>query len=549
MQKIIKTVRVGILFSFVALVMLLTSLTCFAQTSVSVDYLAETESITVSLETDRKERTATVTVKSNGKYWVMAEFERTDKDTFTYTCDLPSDCPSDTYTVEVIIGGEKDIVAFNHINKQQSINAMIIINSATENTFGEAIEQTYDVLAVDYDKFLAHKEMLTKLYFKYKPQGDLTSADFSVHYGKCLAICEIAAESDYELAIGKLQTASNKIGFDYDSFNDLTKTEKEEILDRFCTGIYTEDTLGAQYEMWFVLANINSLRDSSVDIYREALFVTHDMVLQLDKTDYNDIADKDEAIQLVMANKYDTIPSILEAFNNAVLKADVKKPIGGSPGGNSSDSGFNSNRDDVTVVGSQKKEPVNKDEINVTSNLYSDVSEKHWCAEEIESFSKKGIISGTGDGKFEPERNVTRAEFSKMLIETFFKGELKNVSEYDDVAQPEWYAGYIGKAASLEIVSGDGSGKFRPNDNISRQDMAVMIYRTFKALNISLKESNSHFSDDADISDYASEAVCRLAGNGILNGMGNNTYEPFSNLTRAQAVKALYQTLEFAEGR
>ena len=96
-------------------------------------------------------------------------------------------------------------------------------------------------------------------------------------------------------------------------------------------------------------------------------------------------------------------------------------------------------------------------------------------------------------------------------------------------------ASYVASGAGKGIVSGNGAG-FNPNANITREDMAVMIYNVMKSLGVNFSEVNDTFADYDQISDYAKEAVSALAAKGIINGVGDNMFAPKATATRAQAA-------------
>ena len=89
-------------------------------------------------------------------------------------------------------------------------------------------------------------------------------------------------------------------------------------------------------------------------------------------------------------------------------------------------------------------------------------------------------------------------------------------------------------------MAGDGE-KFNPTATISRQDMAVIIYRLFELSDTEIMGTKVNFSDEAFISDYAKKAVEALSGAKIINGMGDGTFSPKTAVTRAQAAKVIYE--------
>ena len=102
-----------------------------------------------------------------------------------------------------------------------------------------------------------------------------------------------------------------------------------------------------------------------------------------------------------------------------------------------------------------------------------------------------------------------------------------------------WSYAFIATANELGIVTGDGES-FNPTGEMSRQDMAVVLFRTAEKLGIKLEGTADEFSDNGDISEYAKEAVKVLSASGIINGMGDGTFSPKTTVTRAQAAKVIY---------
>lgn len=171
--------------------------------------------------------------------------------------------------------------------------------------------------------------------------------------------------------------------------------------------------------------------------------------------------------------------------------------------------------------------------------LFEDVT--GWEKEYVYYLVDRGIVQGRTETLFEPLANVTRAEFVKMLAaaagtEASGKGE----TPFSDVSPDAWYAPYVAWAAENGLVNGSG-GQFRPSDNITKQDMAVMLQRYAQKAGIQIPdmEAGITFDDDATISSYAKEAVYDLQKAGIVSGDINGRFYPKSSATRAQAAKML----------
>lgn len=169
-----------------------------------------------------------------------------------------------------------------------------------------------------------------------------------------------------------------------------------------------------------------------------------------------------------------------------------------------------------------------------------------WAGDAIRELYDEGIVSGKGDNKFAPYDNVTRGEFAKMIVGTFGLNEMPDEYRgFTDVPSGNWCFTYVEIAAAAGVVNGYEDGSFGLNDNITRQDMAVMVVRAAEAAGVTITDNGSSvdFGDADSIADYAVEAVNSLVSAGIINGIDGN-FEPASNANRAQAAKILANFLD-----
>lgn len=171
-----------------------------------------------------------------------------------------------------------------------------------------------------------------------------------------------------------------------------------------------------------------------------------------------------------------------------------------------------------------------------------------WYKEYIVDLTKDDIIKGKTETAFEPLANITRAEFVSILAR-LSKDELteKN-TEFKDVDESSWYAESVAWAYKNKIVLGY-DGEFKPQDNITRQDLAVIIMKYAQLENAELKgERSGTFSDDAHISDYAKEAVYKMQAAGLINGKNNNMFDPKAPATRAECAKIISIFVDITDG-
>lgn len=168
-----------------------------------------------------------------------------------------------------------------------------------------------------------------------------------------------------------------------------------------------------------------------------------------------------------------------------------------------------------------------------------------WAKDPIEVLASRYIVDGVDKDNFKPNKNITRAEFCKMIISALDVDAKDNGIKFEDVDGEEWYFEFINSAVSLGIVEGY-DGKFKPNAPITREAMATMIYRVAKLEEYGQTNvtGDLSFSDSESISDWSKEAVLFAKENGITKGVGNNKFEPQRNATRAEAAVMVYKMLK-----
>ena len=180
-------------------------------------------------------------------------------------------------------------------------------------------------------------------------------------------------------------------------------------------------------------------------------------------------------------------------------------------------------------------------------SMYSDVEADRWSRTYIEGLSKKGVLSGSGDGTFGPERDITREEFVKVVLEAF-KIPLADESDivFNDVEAGNWSEKYIKTAAKLGIINGVSSDKFGFGEPISRQDTTVIIKRVLDSLGLAFPEADASvvLADASEIDGYATESVSLLVSQGIIIGNEKGEFTPKGNVSREQVAKIIYLALE-----
>ena len=164
-----------------------------------------------------------------------------------------------------------------------------------------------------------------------------------------------------------------------------------------------------------------------------------------------------------------------------------------------------------------------------------------WAEDAINFLAAHGIVQGRGNDLFLPNATVTRAEFLRMLLGTLpWTEALTDAPEtgFKDVAKGAWYENYVKWAVAKGVVSGYEDGTFRPNDPISREEIAVMVKNFLPAAGIMLPKVKiaPAFSDNDKINSWSLSAVQELGQYGLLTGFPDGSFKPQKTCTRAEAA-------------
>ena len=160
------------------------------------------------------------------------------------------------------------------------------------------------------------------------------------------------------------------------------------------------------------------------------------------------------------------------------------------------------------------------------------------------------MFSGVSKNEFAPDETATRAMLVTVLsrltnadMESFMATNPEN--SFADVAESDWFYTPVLWAAEHGIVTGVAADRFAPGENVTREQMAVLLYRYAQREGIKLKDGEEKsFADDADISEWAKDAVSALTKAGILNGKDGNRFDAKGTATRAELATMLVRFVE-----
>lgn len=170
--------------------------------------------------------------------------------------------------------------------------------------------------------------------------------------------------------------------------------------------------------------------------------------------------------------------------------------------------------------------------------------DNHWAEDNIETAAEKGLVTGYPDGTFGPDNDITRAEFLALTCRAIELDGVDYNGEFADVPMDAWYADILAAALEAGIIS--EAENFRPDDNITREEMCKILTIALK-LFMDMSEVPGDYAidyaDNANISDWATEYVTFVSYYKIMNGMENGDFAPLNNATRGEAATVLVRSL------
>ena len=177
---------------------------------------------------------------------------------------------------------------------------------------------------------------------------------------------------------------------------------------------------------------------------------------------------------------------------------------------------------------------------------FADVSGSDWFYNDVRYVYEKGIMDGTGANRFSPNAPLTRAMIVTILYRMAGSPSVSGSSDFTDVAAGKWFAKAVAWAAANGIVNGYGDSLFGPNDPVTREQLAAILYRyaVYGGMTaVTLEENLGSFADTAQLSAYAIQAMNWAVGQGLINGSGSNLV-PKAQATRAQVAAIIHRYLE-----
>ena len=193
---------------------------------------------------------------------------------------------------------------------------------------------------------------------------------------------------------------------------------------------------------------------------------------------------------------------------------------------------------DWPIQPGKPSKPSDEDKPEEPDEPFIDVDENDWFYDAVTYVYSEGMMDGVSDTQFAPNSNLTRGMVVTMLYRLEDEPRVTGSSGFDDVASGAWYADAVTWAAENGIVNGVSDAEFAPNDNITREQLAAILYRyaEYNDYDVSGRDDLSEFTDRDSISGYALDAMRWAVDEGLITGITDTTIEPQGTATRAQAA-------------
>jgi len=174
--------------------------------------------------------------------------------------------------------------------------------------------------------------------------------------------------------------------------------------------------------------------------------------------------------------------------------------------------------------------------------VFSDMA-GHWAEAAVDKWQGRGIVQGFGNGKFEPNRGLTRSEWV-ALVNRMFQIQSSAAGSFPDVKATDWFAADVQAAQASGYIQGYQDGTFKPNGHVTREQAAVTLANFLKLQSAEAPANEKIFKDEAALGAWSKSGVYAAAGRGLIQGAGDGWFRPDQVLTRAEAVALLDRAVQ-----
>ena len=444
---------------------------------------------------------------------------------FEETIVLPTGFDNGEYALRTYGSELADTNYFNYISDISAVDGDVIEEINGASTSAEMITSLKSLGVFEQSLLDTYGNTIGSYVLTNKPQSGYDAETVISSVYNAIAMAKIS-RGEITLEQGLLQYSSY-VDVDYDTdYATLASAQKDNLSSLFTQAHGVSGSFGDVYNNLKATANLKSAT-SFEDL--QSKFLSNAAANGISLVDYNGLSSEFKRDQ-VFIELYETISGAKNLSDAKILfdTAVSNQSESGVSGGGNSGGGISIGGGPATYI---PTEPV-------AQTVFADTT-GHWAESYIKTLKEKNVINGFEDGTFRPDTTITRAEFVKML--TAMMGIPGGSGEtFLDIAEGSWYYASVYGAYNKGIVKGTSDAEFSPNASITRQDAAVMLSRAYGIDG----DGSIGFADNAEIADYAVNAVAGLAGKGIINGYSDNTFRPLAPITRGETAAILSRIIQ-----
>lgn len=485
--------------------------------------------------------------KSNMEQYVIctAEVSGTEQNSEQSLLEyqFPDDAPCGTYKV-MIIGDETDasydiyylsqaeidstVKEFNELTKKEADNTGI-------KAVREFIQKNYKALylELEYYKRLSDTAKDTVARLMMSREGEYAHSDIKPEFIGSIAV----AWSNDGKAIGDMVNAYPS-DIEFAMYEKYGALKSKSLVDNSIKSAENYTDLTNRFNSMTALSLLNEAAPNEVG----GILKDYKQYLISDKAYEYYCRNESVCLRNITNKNFDTTEKLEKAILSAKETTDAPKPDGrGVSGGSNKSNNTITAPSTPTVIIPQNDKPAN-------SRLpFTDLENYKWAYTAIEHLYNNNICAGKDETTFAPQDNILREEAVKLIINAFAIEQSADVKiNFADVPENAWYAEFVKAAVGSKIAEGISETEFGTGSNITRQDLAVMLYRALKTSGkeIDIIIDNKAVLNDLDeVSEYAVEAVDYFIEIGAITG-SDGKFRPKDYITRAEAAQMIYSVIK-----
>ncbi len=280
----------------------------------------------------------------------------------------------------------------------------------------------------------------------------------------------------------------------------------------------------------------------------ENILTSHTDVFDL--TVYNSSGNDKTAVLKKIGKTFEDKKILTVSDVQDILDVKIKKTDNGSgrSSGGSGGSGGGSGSGSGGLISGITPPAANGGQSPVYNEIaFGDMKGYEWAEDSVEGLLKLGVLNGYSNTEFKPFNKISRAEFCKIICKLFGFTASSGKTNFADVSENSWYSGYVNALYGRGLIKGTDANHFNPDNYISRQEAAVIVFRTLGVSETTPEDGEELFADSGKIAEYARGAVNTLKALEIMNGNDKNEFCPDAGILRAETAVMAWNVYNYTE--